>query len=77
MILSELKKGKIAEVIGIAGDDAALAVKLREVGFAEGDEVEIMHFGPLGSKPICVRLNSTLIALRPDEASVIEVAVRS
>ena len=50
-----------------------MEAKLREVGFAEEDEIEVMHAGPLNGRPLCVRLNLTLIALRADEAAAIDV----
>lgn len=75
MRLNELKKGVIAIVHDLKCNEALMEAKLREVGFAEGDEVEVVHFGPLGAKPICVRLNRTLIALRNDEAAAIEVMI--
>ncbi|MGD9542237.1 MAG: ferrous iron transport protein A [Parvularculaceae bacterium] len=71
--LDRLEKSRRARVLGLSCADAALEAKLREVGFAEDDEVEVMHFGPLGGKPICVRLNQTLIALRRNEAEGIDV----
>ena len=73
MNITQLSKGDIARITDVTGTDAVVCAKLREIGFAEGDEVEIMHYGPLGRKPICVRLNHTLIALRPIEAQNIEV----
>ncbi len=73
MELSKLEKGKSAIVSGINAQDETIIAKLREIGFAEGDEVEIMHYGPIGKTPICIRLNRTLIALRPEEARAIEV----
>lgn len=75
MRLNKLKKNTKAHVKTILSNDAIIIAKLREIGFAEGDEVEIMHFGPFGKTPICIRLNQTLIALRPDEASAIEVTI--
>lgn len=73
MRLSELEKGRVATVLKVNGDDASMEAKLREVGFAENDEVEVLHLGPIGKTPLCVRLNQTLIALRLDEAARIEV----
>lgn len=73
MRLSLLKKGDSARVARLSSEDQSLEAKLREIGFAEGDEIEIVHYGPFGAKPICVRLNQTLIALRREEAAVIEV----
>ncbi len=77
MRLSDLGMGKAARVRGLAAADPTLEQKLREVGFAEGDEVEIVHVGPLNRKPLCVRLNRTLIALRADEAAAISVEPRA
>jgi len=71
--LGELKKGDLARVTAVKTGDALLEAKLREIGFAENDEIELVQFGPVGAKPICVRLNRTLIALRADEAAAIEV----
>lgn len=71
--LVNLAKGVTARVRSIDSSDAPLEAKLREIGFAEGDEVEIVHYGPIGGKPICVRLNRTLVALRADEARAVTV----
>ena len=71
--LDSLAPHRIANVATIAPSDAALEDKLREIGFAEGDEVEVLYYGPLGKRPICVRLNHTMIALRTSEAAVISV----
>lgn len=75
MRLHELKKRTPATVIDISTPDQDLEDKLREIGFAEGDQIEIVHFGPFArhKKPICARLNQTLIALRDDEAAAILV----
>ncbi len=73
MTLHELEIGRAAWVAAIAEDDPDLAAKLREIGFAENDEVEVMHAGPLGATGVCVRLNRTLIALRAGEAAAIRV----
>lgn len=75
MTLEELARGQIARVTGFQSDDSGLEPKLREIGFAEDDEVEIVHFGPLMARPVCVRLNRTLIALRRNEAAAIEVSI--
>ncbi|MGF1544181.1 MAG: ferrous iron transport protein A [Parvularculaceae bacterium] len=70
MRLDELERGRPARVAAIGGP---LEAKLREIGFAEGDEVETVHFGPLARAPICVRLGRTMIALRADEAAAVSV----
>ena len=73
MTLDQLEKGAVTRVTGFAEGRDELVVKLREIGFAESDEVELMHRGPLGGNPLCFRLNRTLIALRSDEARAIMV----
>jgi ferrous iron transport protein A len=72
MTLSELERGRTASVVGFTGDPA-MEPLLREIGFAELDEVEILGSGPIGGSPLSVRLNRTLIALRRGEAACIEV----
>lgn len=68
-----LGKGKVARVSGFGGGDASLVAKLREIGFAEGDEVELLARGWLGGAPLSFRLNRTVIALRKAEAAVVLV----
>jgi Fe2+ transport system protein FeoA len=75
MKLSDLKPGRIARVRGIDAASAELEAKLREVGFSEGDEVEMLGRGPwpFGWRTLAVRLNRTIIALRAGEAAMVEV----
>lgn len=68
-----LQRGRVARVTGFSGSDASLVAKLREIGFAEGDEVELVAKGWLGGAPLCFRLNRTVIALRKAEASLVMV----
>ncbi len=75
MLLSEMKKGDAGRITAISAKDPLVEAKLREIGFAESDSVELAHIGPLGGTPICVRLNRTLIALRACEAEAITVKV--
>ena len=72
--LDQLPKNQTARVAGFAEDVTDLVARLREIGFAEDDEVELLHRGPLGGRPLCFRLNRTMIALRPDEARAIYVS---
>ena len=53
--------------------DESLVAKLREIGFAEGDEVELLARGWLGGAPLSFRLNRTVIALRKGEAAMVLV----
>ena len=73
MKLNELKPGHIARVRGVDAAAAELEAKLREVGFSEGDEVEMLGHGPFGGRTMAVRLNRTIIALRGPEAALVEV----
>lgn len=73
MTLDKVEKLQITRVLGFAEGNENLVARLREIGFAEQDEVELLYTGPLGRKPLCFRLNRTMVALRPDEARVIEV----
>lgn len=75
MTLNELKKGAVARVTGFSAEEAGqLTVsKLREIGFAEGDEVELLHTGLFGGTPLSFRLNRTMIALRNGEASLVHI----
>ena len=75
MLLSEMKKGAAGRVTAISAADPLIEAKLREIGFAEDDAVELAHIGPFGGTPLCVRLNHTLIALRTEEAKAISVKV--
>jgi len=72
MTLAELERGRTASVVGFIGD-GALETLLREIGFAEQDQVEVLGAGPLGGSPLSIRLNRTVIALRKNEAACIEV----
>ncbi len=75
MKLDQLKKGSVARVSGFSSEDAGrlTVAKLREIGFAEGDEVELLHTGFFGGTPLSYRLNRTIIALRKGEAALIEI----
>jgi ferrous iron transport protein A len=71
--LDRLIKGAIGRVAGFEAHDAGLVAKLREIGFAEGDEVELLGRGWLGGQPLSIRLNRTVIALRKGEAALVMV----
>ncbi len=71
--LDRLDKGRVGHVVGFAAGSDTLVAKLREIGFAEGDEVELLARGWLGGAPLSIRLNRTVIALRKTEAALIRV----
>ncbi|MGF1463697.1 MAG: FeoA family protein [Maricaulaceae bacterium] len=77
MRLNELIKGRAARVAGVDADDPILAIKLRQLGFAEGDHVERLYAGPFGAAPLGFRLNRTVVALRAEEAAAIHVELET
>ena len=75
MTLRELSKHKPARIIGFQTDNPQTETRLREIGFAEGDMVEALHFGLFGRNPMSVRLNGSLIAMRKQEAQAVLVEI--
>lgn len=73
MTLGDLMQKCPARVIGFNTPDTDLETRLREIGFAEGDSVELMHVGLLGRNPMTVKLNGALIALRRNEAAAVTI----
>lgn len=73
MTLRDLPKNTLARISGFDAIDDELETRLREIGFAEGDQVEALHFGLFGRNPMSVRLNGALIALRKSEAQAVLV----
>lgn len=71
--LDRLVLGQTGRVTGFGMGDDRLVAKLREIGFAEGDEVELLGRGWLGGAPLSIRLNRTVIALRKGEAALVKV----
>jgi len=73
MTLDKLKRRMPAIIKGFSSNDSDLETRLREIGFAEGDSVEALHFGLINRNPMSVRLNGALIALRRSDAAAILV----
>lgn len=73
LTLAGLPAGRVARVAGFADGAPGFEMRLREVGFAEGDAVEVLHHAPFGDA-VSVRLNRTIIALRREEAAALLVA---
>jgi len=71
--LTDLSKDEPGIIIGFDDTDKALSTRLREIGFAEGDNVTPLHFGLFGKNPISVRVNGALIALRKQDAKAVLV----
>lgn len=71
--IADLTKKTLARITGFSVDDPHTETRFREIGFAEGDVVEILHVGLFGRSPINIRLHGTSIAMRPREARMIKV----
>lgn len=75
--LGELKKGESGMIRGHSKESSHenLVGRLLEMGLLEGAQVELIHEAPFGKDPIAVRVRGALIALRRQEANLIEVEV--
>lgn len=77
MRLSELPFRTAATVTGV--DDVtpndAIARRLRELGFVDGEDVEVMAAGPFGAEPLLVQVGFTRFALRRQEAARVRVTL--
>lgn len=74
--LSELKPGVRAEVIEFADLPEVLESffhRLREMGFNEGAQLEVLHEAPFSKDPISIRIKEATYAIRKSEASLIRV----
>lgn len=71
--LTDLLKNESGTITGFDEKDPELSTRLREIGFAEGDNVTPLHFGLFGKNPISVRVNGALIALRRQDAQAIQL----
>jgi len=71
--LNDLNKNIAARVTGFVPNNSDSEIRLREIGFAEGDSVKALHFGLFGRNPITVSLNGALIALRKTDARIVIV----
>jgi ferrous iron transport protein A len=69
--LDTLKPGERARVAEIAGDDA-VAVRLMEMGFVEGEEIENLGAAPLGD-PVEFLIRGYRLSLRLTEARRVQV----
>jgi len=73
--LTELRPFTLAIVDEVdnatAGD--AIAKRLRELGFVQGETVRIVARGPIGADPLLVQIGFTRFALRRAEAQRVRV----
>lgn len=75
MRLSELPKGMPAVVDRVHDAHAAdpIARRLRDLGFVDGEPVQVMAVGPMGGDPVLIQIGFTRFALRRAEAARISV----
>jgi len=71
--LTDLDLSDRTRIIGFSAGTPEQEVRLRDIGFAEGDRIEPLHFGLFGRNPMSVRLNGAIIALRRSDAQAILV----
>lgn len=77
--LDQLPIGASALVDSIAnikdGGDFDVALRLKELGFVQGEAVKVLHKGYFGGEPIAVRIGQSTFALRKFEAALIGVTL--
>ena len=66
--LSRRVEAQVASVEALTPDDP-IARRLRELGFVEGERVEVVATGPFGAEPLLVQIGFTRFALRRAEAA--------
>ena len=71
MRLSELPRRTSATVDRVEDHmpNDPIARRLRELGFVEGETVQLMACGPFGAEPLLVQVGFTRFALRRAEAA--------
>ena len=77
MKLTELSHRVAALVEGVheLAPNDTIARRLRELGFVEGERVEVIATGPFGAEPLLVQIGFTRFALRRSEADRVRLRV--
>jgi len=75
MTLSELPlhTSAVVESLQDLHPNDAIARRLRELGFVNGEEVRLVAKGPVGGEPLLVQVGFTRFALRISEAKRVVV----
>lgn len=63
----------IVEAVHDLHANDAIARRLRELGFVEGEPVRLVARGPLGGEPLLVQIGFTRFALRRSEAARVRI----
>tara|TARA_R110002033_G_scaffold100404_3_gene148791 strand:- start:26767 stop:27003 length:237 start_codon:yes stop_codon:yes gene_type:complete len=74
MTLSELKKGECGEIVKVSANQV-LKSRLNSFGITKGAKIYVIE-QTMSKNTIEIRLNSTKIALRTNEAKTIEIERR-
>lgn len=79
LVLSDLTRGQKAVITAIDPDHSGgdMHLRLHEMGFDEGIEIEVIQQGPFGGDPLAVSVDGVVIALRRREARSIRVMLAS
>ena len=75
MKLTELPRraAALVEAVDDLMPNDAIARRLRELGFVNGERVEVMAAGPFSAEPLLVQIGYTRVALRRAEAARVRV----
>ncbi|MBZ4038817.1 FeoA family protein [Novilysobacter selenitireducens] len=75
MKLTELPRraAALVEAVDDLMPNDAIARRLRELGFVNGERVEVMAAGPFSAEPLLVQIGYTRFALRRAEAARVRV----
>lgn len=75
MNLSELphRTAATVETVEDKSPNDVIARRLRELGFVNGERVEVMTAGPVAAEPLLVQIGYTRFALRRSEAARVRV----
>ncbi len=70
-LLSSAPFNEILEIVSVEGD-VNISLRLRELGFRPGVQIQILGQAPFGG-PFLVQIHSNVLALRRNEAECLQV----
>ncbi len=71
MTLIDLEPGSECEISSVVGDPVVVA-RLMELGFIQGEKVQLAGRAPFG-EPLIIEIRGSTIALRKSEASCVQL----
>ena len=74
--LGSFGPGSMLRIVGFSPEAHLqdFLIRLFEIGFLLGEELEILHDAPLGRDPISVRIKGGVYALRREDANLVLVS---